>query len=717
MEATTYSRVASRLLQQGEASIAGAVDAAGAAGAMAAATTTAGAMASNVFAQATHFVTSSFVGASLINQVVVLIVIGLSGVMLVLLGVMWTAEILGARRNRRAAEVVAEKTGFTTPTSTPLSLSLSPDLESPTKHIDDEVLAEVSTFNKGVQLIINESTDYSSELSLQHSGMNGSRARRQLNLKLKASPSLDRAGGFAPLGSGSAKFSPRDPTFSSMAIMRKQSNTNTANTDGYVHRKDTLGANDHARVVQPLTMGDLTVVESLRTRDIGKQGWQHNPRSAVSRRATAASSPAASPRDDFSPIGAFHRDITPREKLAVHESISQSIMPNMPTTASLSSLRSPRSPRSLQSAVSIGPRDVASLSSPKSSSPDERLNNIIVLGPEQFHNELVPIRLIGTGACGSVHEAIWRGSLCAVKILHPSKQTSEAAVATFRREVELMSGVGEHKHVLKIRAACLSPPNLCIVTELATNGSLHALIHDRRLRPEYSTLLDLAIQIADGVAFCHAKSLVHRDLKPHNILLDANNDVLVADFGLAMDMDENTMSMAEQPMGTSAYMAPEQFTGSRIDERCDSFAFGCVLWEMITGIAPWSECNNVMQIVMAVGLERKRPPLPKGVPQPIASLIRECWRHNSRLRPSMREICDRLRAIKREEQERQTFKAAAEMVTASSGRFASKSKKNQKVALPGATAVEANRSPFQSPASRAARAWNNQWSPIKGLNA
>ena len=295
----------------------------------------------------------------------------------------------------------------------------------------------------------------------------------------------------------------------------------------------------------------------------------------------------------------------------------------------------------------------------------------------------------------------------------------------------------------------------------ATTRSLARSLARPADRPRYSTFLDLGIQIADAIAFCHSKSLVHRDLKPHNILLDANNDVLVADFGLAMDMDEKCMGMstAELPMGTSAYvscrglsaracarthsrtppplpppssplaryMAPEQFSGSKVDDKCDSYAFGCILWECITGMVPWSECNNIMQIVMAVGLERKRPPLPKGVPPAIAAIVRECWRHNSRLRPSMREVADRLRKLQREEVERQTFKTAAEMVTASASK-----KKGKANAIVNANA-NANasgkkiKSPFDpastppSPlanndASKAARAWNNAWSPIKGLN-
>ena len=265
-----------------------------------------------------------------------------------------------------------------------------------------------------------------------------------------------------------------------------------------------------------------------------------------------------------------------------------------------------------------------------------------------------------------------------------------------------MSGMTGHQGVLKILAACLDPPTMCIITELAEEGSLHSVLHERCLRPEYRTLLDIGEQIADAIAFCHENNLVHRDLKTHNILLNSNNRVVVADFGLAVNMDSNTMlSGGSSAMGTSSYMAPEQFSGTKIDAKCDSYAFGCILWECITGVQPWGECNNLMQIVMAVGVERRRPPLPKGIPAPLASIIRECWRHNPALRPSMKEIAQRLHTLQREEEQALAFKAAAQLATKKSSPYGTSKRQ----------------SPHVSPGKTPAQAWNQQWSPIKSLRS
>ena len=623
----------------------------------------------------------------MLNQAIVVIVLGLSICTVAFLALIWVAEFLGNRVQRRKEVQCHNNVEVGTPVCTPASV----DLESPVKlPSDEDILEAISSNNKGVQLLINQATEYSSE----QIPIESQRARRQLNLKLKASPTLVTSHVLRK----SSNFSPRATSGVEMTV-RKRS----------VARKGTLGANEHAAVVKPLTATDLTVIDSVKARDISKQGWLYNPHAS---RKFSSDTPvhggdvtvfktmdtASTTGDDFRLFAAsHHHGMNAQEKLAVHNSITMSTGLN--------------SPHSLVSAQSIGPQDVHHLVEEEIQPVDHdeptmvprkdtRLGSVILLDPNQFQNEIVLIKLIGTGACGSVHEAIWRGSLCAVKILHASRQVSKTSVDTFKKEVEFMSGMTEHNGVLKILAACLTPPNMCIITELAEEGSLHSVLHERCLRPEYKTLLDIGSQIADAISFCHEKNLVHRDLKTHNILLNSNNRVVVADFGLAVTMDSNTMlSGGSSVMGTSSYMAPEQFSASKIDSKCDSYAFGCILWECITGRQPWEECNNLMQIVMAVGVERRRPPLPKGIPGPLASIIRECWRHNPALRPSMKEIAQRLHTLQREEEQALAFKAAAQLATKKTSPFGK------------------SKSPHGSPAKTPAQAWNQQWSPVKPLRS
>lgn len=653
--------------------------------------------AAGFISRAGAYVSTTFQEASVLNQAIVVIVLGLSICMVAFLALIWIAEYVGNKMHRESKVKSQKHVEVGTPVGTPVSI----DLESPVKvPSDEEILQDVSASNKGVQLLINQSTDYAADQTVE-----SQRARRQLNLKLKASPSLVTSHVLRK----SSNFSPRLTSGVGMTV-RKRS----------VARKGTYGANDHAAIVKPLTATDLSVIDSVQARDISRVGWLYNPHATrKSSHGMQAHLPGSNAGDltllhshrtmdtvsttgeDFRlPAASHHQTVTADEKMAIHNSITMSTGLN--------------SPKTLSSAQSIGPNDLASLA-PEEIEPadngeepttvprkDTKLGNVILLDPIQFQNEIVLIKLIGTGACGSVHEAIWRGSLCAVKIMHASRQVSKTSVDTFRKEVEFMSNMTEHQGVLRILAACLTPPHMCIITELAEEGSLHSILHERCLRPEYKTLLDVASQIADAIAFCHEKSLVHRDLKTHNILLNSKNRVIVADFGLAVDMDSNTMlSGGSSVMGTSSYMAPEQFSASKIDAKCDSYAFGCILWECITGRQPWEECNNLMQIVMAVGVERRRPPLPKGIPSPLASIIRECWRHNPALRPSMKEIAQRLRTLQREEEQALAFKAAAQLATKKSSPFAKARSKTP--------------SPHSSPAKTPAQAWNQQWSPIKPL--
>jgi len=298
----------------------------------------------------------------------------------------------------------------------------------------------------------------------------------------------------------------------------------------------------------------------------------------------------------------------------------------------------------------IGPT-TTTLSTSKSNSPRSLAltrANVSVLSAEDFTSQVQLLRVLGAGGAGCVHEGLYKDMPVAVKLLHPSRQTSVTAIEAFRREVEVMTRVGPHPGVISVLATCLTPPNLAIIVELAEKGSLHSVLHEEGYRPKYGTLLSLAEDIACAIAYCHSIKLVHRDLKAHNVLLDSTGRAKVADFGLAAAKNRTFLTVEPGALGTASCMAPEQFAAHEVSERCDSYAFGCLLWELITGRQPWEECTNIMQIVMAVGCERRRPPIPPGCPPPLARLIRECWRHNPALRPGFIEIIDRIRQMKRE---------------------------------------------------------------------
>lgn len=208
-----------------------------------------------------------------------------------------------------------------------------------------------------------------------------------------------------------------------------------------------------------------------------------------------------------------------------------------------------------------------------------------------------------------------------------------------------MAGL-KHPRVVRLLACCLEPPNVCLVQELAENGSLHSALHPptggvTKRCLDYLTLLRIAIDIADGMSYLHP-SLVHRDLKTQNILLDRSCRAQVCDFGIAKFKERTFLTTLKAQAGTPAYMAPEMFEGSsEISEKCDVYSFAVILWEMVSGEVPWDGATP-MQVIFAVGVQRQRLPLPPSCPAALQMLIERCWTADPGLRPGFPEILQSL---------------------------------------------------------------------------
>lgn len=268
-------------------------------------------------------------------------------------------------------------------------------------------------------------------------------------------------------------------------------------------------------------------------------------------------------------------------------------------------------------------------------------------GNEQLSLEEVNIgRLVGTGGIASVYVGWYRGSEVAVKVLHETEQNSETSYKAFCSEVEVLRRL-RHPNIIKLCGAKLQPPKVYIVEELAERGSLHSLLHDHLQKPEYGTFLQIAVEVADAMQYCHqlVPPVVHRDLKTQNILLTASGQVKIADFGIAKVKQSTFLDTKHLNAGTVAYMAPELFTGELIDEKIDVYSFGVILWECWTGQMPWFEADTPMHIVAMVGMHKKRLKIPDDMPRSLATLIRSCWRFDPRQRPSFAEISELLERI------------------------------------------------------------------------
>jgi serine/threonine protein kinase len=208
---------------------------------------------------------------------------------------------------------------------------------------------------------------------------------------------------------------------------------------------------------------------------------------------------------------------------------------------------------------------------------------------------------LGVGGMGQVYRArhVQLGRLQAVKILHAELADNPEFQAQFRREAAVIAGL-RHPHITRIFDYGAWNGREYLVMELLPGGSLKEILRqqpDCRQQRARVAGLDLLRQAAAGLAHAHARGIVHRDIKPGNLLLlparhtrTVSGYLLkVSDFGLAHLVTEQAQAVGQagSSTGTPAYMAPEQFQGQAVDARSDLYALGMILYELVTGRPPF----------------------------------------------------------------------------------------------------------------------------------
>ncbi|XP_028090044.1 serine/threonine-protein kinase STY46-like isoform X2 [Camellia sinensis] len=250
---------------------------------------------------------------------------------------------------------------------------------------------------------------------------------------------------------------------------------------------------------------------------------------------------------------------------------------------------------------------------------------------------------IASGSYGDLYKGTYCGQEVAVKVLKPGRVDSDLQ-KEFAQEVFIMRKV-RHKNVVQFIGACTKPPSLCIVTEFMSGGSVYDYLHKQRGTFKLPSLLRVAIDISKGMNYLHQNNIIHRDLKAANLLMDENEVVKVADFGVARVKAQTGVMTAET--GTYRWMAPEVIEHRPYDHKADIFSFGIVLWELLTGKLPY---DYLTPLQAAVGVVQKglRPTIPKNTHPKLAELLERCWQHDPNLRPDFSEIIDILQQIAKE---------------------------------------------------------------------
>ncbi|PIA35552.1 hypothetical protein AQUCO_03500126v1 [Aquilegia coerulea] len=250
---------------------------------------------------------------------------------------------------------------------------------------------------------------------------------------------------------------------------------------------------------------------------------------------------------------------------------------------------------------------------------------------------------VASGSYGDLYKGTYCSQDVAIKILKQERINADMQ-QEFAQEVYIMRKI-RHKNVVQFIGACTRPPSLCIVTEFMLGGSLYDFLHKQKGTFKLPTLLKVAIDVSKGMNYLHQNNIIHRDLKAANLLMDENEVVKVADFGVARVKAQTGVMTAET--GTYRWMAPEVIEHKPYDHKADIFSFGVVLWELVTGKLPY-EYLTPLQAAVGVVQKGLRPTIPKNTHPKLAELLEKCWQQDPALRPDFAEITDILRQIAKE---------------------------------------------------------------------
>jgi len=225
-----------------------------------------------------------------------------------------------------------------------------------------------------------------------------------------------------------------------------------------------------------------------------------------------------------------------------------------------------------------------------------------------------------------------------------------------------------HANIVQFIGAVTEPSNLCIITQFCPRGSLADLLLDESIPMSYARKLKFALDAAKGMKYLHEWNpvILHRDLKSDNLLVARDWTVKVGDFGLTRFLSEKK---AMTQVGTPMWMAPEIIIGKLYTEKADVYAFGIILWEILTRLEPYED-KEPMQIVVEVVNEDLRPTLPpefreapkdgsppdpKGIPagtgtappnqMALVALMKDCWHKDPNQRPTFQVVERRLQEM------------------------------------------------------------------------
>ncbi|KDP26574.1 hypothetical protein JCGZ_17732 [Jatropha curcas] len=263
----------------------------------------------------------------------------------------------------------------------------------------------------------------------------------------------------------------------------------------------------------------------------------------------------------------------------------------------------------------------------------------------------------------TVKHVVARGTYVKVLDWGDEEQQTKSRIATlrkeFKQEISVLHNIS-HPNITQFIGAVTGTSEIefqtqsaqigtrvnicCLVTEYQSGGTLKSyLIKNRIKKLPFKNVMQLALDLARGLSYLHSKNIVHRDLKTENILLDENQTIKIADFGVSRLEALNPSEMTGYT-GSLGYMAPEVFNSTPYNRKCDVYSFGICLWEIYCCDMPFPN-NNFAQLSSAVVYKKLRPKIPRYCPRGLAKIMRRCWDTNPNKRPEMQEVVTMLEAM------------------------------------------------------------------------
>jgi serine/threonine protein kinase len=230
--------------------------------------------------------------------------------------------------------------------------------------------------------------------------------------------------------------------------------------------------------------------------------------------------------------------------------------------------------------------------------------------PELIHQNLGPYRileLIGRGGMAAIYKAYHPATdrLVAVKVLLDHRAEDPQIVKRFEHEARVITGL-EHSNIVPVYDFGRDGELLYLVMRYMRAGTVNDLL--KRDALTVGDALSILTDVSSALDYAHRQDIIHRDIKPNNILVDAGGRANLTDFGLAKVLSESfDLTRSGTAMGTPAYMAPEQVAGDPVSPRTDVYALGVMLYEIVTGVLPFTS-DSPMAVAMMHLRQELRPP-------------------------------------------------------------------------------------------------------------